>query len=109
MSFRKGPNRFVTIRKKNETDNPQPTIPMTLSQNTFYFIRSLLQRFPVSKKERIDIQPNEKSGISVPAEPGDCHCVCIKYSCVLLMTANVLYELERKQQKKDQTDVKAKC
>uniref|UniRef100_A0A3B4FFA4 RNA helicase n=1 Tax=Pundamilia nyererei TaxID=303518 RepID=A0A3B4FFA4_9CICH len=67
----KGPNRFVTIRKKNETDNPQPTIPMTLSQNTFYFIRSLLQRFPVSKKERIDIQPNEKSGISVPAEPGD--------------------------------------
>uniref|UniRef100_A0A3Q4M2M3 RNA helicase n=1 Tax=Neolamprologus brichardi TaxID=32507 RepID=A0A3Q4M2M3_NEOBR len=67
----KGPNRFVTIRKKNETDNPQPTIPMTLSQNTLYFIRSLLQRFPVSKKERIDIQPNEKSGISVPAEPGD--------------------------------------
>lgn len=65
----KGPNRFVTIRKKNETDNPQPTIPMTLSQNTLYFIRSLLQRFPVSKKERIDIQPNEKSGISVPAEP----------------------------------------
>uniref|UniRef100_A0AAX7VGM5 RNA helicase n=1 Tax=Astatotilapia calliptera TaxID=8154 RepID=A0AAX7VGM5_ASTCA len=57
----KGPNRFVTIRKKNETDNPQPTIPMTLSQNTFYFIRSLLQRFPVSKKERIDIQPNEKT------------------------------------------------
>uniref|UniRef100_A0AAX7VNT3 RNA helicase n=1 Tax=Astatotilapia calliptera TaxID=8154 RepID=A0AAX7VNT3_ASTCA len=64
----KGPNRFVTIRKKNETDNPQPTIPMTLSQNTFYFIRSLLQRFPVSKKERIDIQPNEKSGISVPPD-----------------------------------------
>uniref|UniRef100_A0A669BJE7 RNA helicase n=1 Tax=Oreochromis niloticus TaxID=8128 RepID=A0A669BJE7_ORENI len=67
----KGPNRFLTIRKKNETDNPQPTIPMTLSQNTLYFIRSLLQRFPISKKERIDIQPNEKSGISVSAEPGD--------------------------------------
>ncbi|CAI5667703.1 unnamed protein product [Oreochromis niloticus] len=65
----KGPNRFLTIRKKNETDNPQPTIPMTLSQNTLYFIRSLLQRFPISKKERIDIQPNEKSGISVSAEP----------------------------------------
>uniref|UniRef100_A0A669DMK3 RNA helicase n=1 Tax=Oreochromis niloticus TaxID=8128 RepID=A0A669DMK3_ORENI len=69
LSFRKGPNRFLTIRKKNETDNPQPTIPMTLSQNTLYFIRSLLQRFPISKKERIDIQPNEKSGISVSAEP----------------------------------------
>lgn len=65
----KGPNRFLTIRKKNETDNLQPTIPMTLSQNTLYFIRSLLQRFPISKKERIDIQPNEKSGISVSAEP----------------------------------------
>ncbi|XP_030579929.1 3'-5' RNA helicase YTHDC2 [Archocentrus centrarchus] len=65
----KGPDRFLTIRKKNGSDKPQPTIAIALSQNTLYFIRSLLQKFPISKKERIDVQPSNKSGMFVPAEP----------------------------------------
>lgn len=65
----KGPNRFLTIKKKDGSDKPRPTMPLTLSHNSLYFIRSLLQRFPISNKERIDMQPNNKSGMSVAAEP----------------------------------------
>ncbi|XP_040013730.1 3'-5' RNA helicase YTHDC2 isoform X2 [Xiphias gladius] len=64
----KGPNRFLTIRKKDGSDKPRPTMPLTLSHNSLYFIRSLLQRFPISNKERTDMQPSNKSGMSVPAE-----------------------------------------
>ncbi|XP_018523323.1 3'-5' RNA helicase YTHDC2 isoform X1 [Lates calcarifer] len=63
----KGPSRFLTIRKKDGSDKPRPTMPLTLSHNSLYFIRSLLQRFPISNKERSDMQPN-KSSMSVPAE-----------------------------------------
>ncbi|KAM9338343.1 3'-5' RNA helicase YTHDC2 [Symphorus nematophorus] len=64
----KGSDRFLTIRKKDGSDKPQPTMPLTPSHNSLYFIRNLLQRFPVSSKERIDLQPNNKSGMSVSAE-----------------------------------------
>ncbi|XP_070780527.1 3'-5' RNA helicase YTHDC2 [Enoplosus armatus] len=44
-------------------------MPLTLSHNSLYLIRSLLQRFPISNKERIDLLPTSKSGTSVAAEP----------------------------------------
>lgn len=64
----KGPNRFLTLRKKSCTDKPRPSMPLPLSQNCIYSIRSLLQRFPVSNKERIDMQPNTRSGMAVSSE-----------------------------------------
>ncbi|KAK5851607.1 hypothetical protein PBY51_023149 [Eleginops maclovinus] len=64
----KGSNRFLTLRKKSCTDKPRPSMPLPLSQNSIYSIRSLLQRFPVSNKERIDMQPNTRSGLSVSSE-----------------------------------------
>lgn len=71
VSYRKGPNRFLTIRKKDGSEKRQPTMPLILSHNSLYFIRSLLQRFPVSNKERTDMQPNNKSGMSAAAEHGE--------------------------------------
>uniref|UniRef100_A0AAQ4QP15 RNA helicase n=1 Tax=Gasterosteus aculeatus aculeatus TaxID=481459 RepID=A0AAQ4QP15_GASAC len=68
----KGPNRSLTIRKKTGSDKPQPTMPLPVSHNSLYFISSLLQRFPISSKERMDMQPNNKNGLSVAAEPGRC-------------------------------------
>eukprot|EP00064_Thunnus_orientalis_P018288 superscaffoldBa00004166_g18384 len=66
----KGLNRFLTIRKKNGSDKPRPTMPLALSHNSLYFIRSLLQRFPITSKERMDLQPSSNSsGMSVAAEP----------------------------------------
>ncbi|XP_051268215.1 3'-5' RNA helicase YTHDC2 isoform X4 [Dicentrarchus labrax] len=64
----KGPNRFLTIRKKDGSDKPRPTMSLTPSHNSLYFIRNLLQRFPISNKERIDLQPTQV-GMSVAAEP----------------------------------------
>ncbi|XP_028274222.1 3'-5' RNA helicase YTHDC2 [Parambassis ranga] len=64
----KGSSRFLTIRKKDGTDKPQPTLPLMLSHNSLYFIRSLFQKFPISNKERTDIQASNKSGTSVGAE-----------------------------------------
>ncbi|XP_071321926.1 3'-5' RNA helicase YTHDC2 isoform X2 [Trachinotus anak] len=64
----KGPNRFLTIRKKDGSDKPRPTMPLNLSHNSLYFIRSLLQRFPISNKERTDMLPNSKGGLSVSAD-----------------------------------------
>lgn len=72
MLFRKGLNRFLTIRKKDGSDKPRPTMPLTPSQNSLHIIRSLLQRFPISNKERIDMQPNSRSDVSVAAVPGEC-------------------------------------
>ncbi|XP_067339375.1 3'-5' RNA helicase YTHDC2 isoform X2 [Channa argus] len=64
----KEPNRFLTIRKKNALEKPRPTMPLILSHNSLYFIRSLLQRFPISNRERTEIQTNIKSSMSVAAE-----------------------------------------
>uniref|UniRef100_A0A671VM71 RNA helicase n=1 Tax=Sparus aurata TaxID=8175 RepID=A0A671VM71_SPAAU len=67
----KGPTRFLTLRKKDGSEKPRPAMPLTVFHNSLYFIRSLLQRFPVSNRERIDLQPNNKSGKSMAPEPGE--------------------------------------
>ncbi|KAL7376832.1 hypothetical protein ABVT39_016645 [Epinephelus coioides] len=64
----KEPHRFLTIRKKNGLEKPRPTMLLTVSHNSLYFIRNLLQRFPTNK-ERIDMQPYIRSGMSVAAKP----------------------------------------
>uniref|UniRef100_A0A8C9ZK22 RNA helicase n=1 Tax=Sander lucioperca TaxID=283035 RepID=A0A8C9ZK22_SANLU len=71
----KGPNRSLTLRKKNGSEKPRPTMPLPLSHNSLYFIRSLLQRFPISNKERIDMQPsNKRSGNILQLFPLDGSC-----------------------------------
>nr|XP_020456653.1 probable ATP-dependent RNA helicase YTHDC2 [Monopterus albus] len=64
----KEPYRILTIRKKGGLEKPQPTMPLTVSQNSLYFIRSLLQRFPITNKQRADLQLNNRSDMSVAAE-----------------------------------------
>uniref|UniRef100_A0A665VRT2 RNA helicase n=1 Tax=Echeneis naucrates TaxID=173247 RepID=A0A665VRT2_ECHNA len=67
----KGPNRFITIRKKDGSDKPRANMPLTISHNSMYFIRSLLQRFSISNKDRTDMLSNSMSGLSVTAERGN--------------------------------------
>ncbi|TNN53113.1 putative ATP-dependent RNA helicase YTHDC2 [Liparis tanakae] len=69
----KGPTRFLTIKKKSGADKPRPNMPLAVSHNSLYFIRSLLQRFPISNKERSDMQPPNKNAVSVASESdGSC-------------------------------------
>ncbi|XP_008421313.1 probable ATP-dependent RNA helicase YTHDC2 isoform X2 [Poecilia reticulata] len=57
----KGSNRFLTVRKRDVSDKPRPSTSLDLCPSSLYFIRSLLQRFPTSKKERADMHLNIKS------------------------------------------------
>uniref|UniRef100_A0A8C6NIB0 RNA helicase n=1 Tax=Nothobranchius furzeri TaxID=105023 RepID=A0A8C6NIB0_NOTFU len=57
----KGASRFLTVRKKGVSAKSVRSIFLTLSPSSSYFIRSLLQRFPGSKRERADMQPNIRS------------------------------------------------
>uniref|UniRef100_A0A3Q3H1U4 RNA helicase n=1 Tax=Labrus bergylta TaxID=56723 RepID=A0A3Q3H1U4_9LABR len=52
----KGSKRFLTLRKKDGSDKPRPTMPLSLSHNSLFYVRSLLQRFPLSSKERSELQ-----------------------------------------------------
>uniref|UniRef100_A0A096MCZ8 RNA helicase n=1 Tax=Poecilia formosa TaxID=48698 RepID=A0A096MCZ8_POEFO len=56
----KGSSRFLTVRKRDVSDKPRPSTSLDLCPSSLYFIRSLLQRFPTSKKERADMHPNIK-------------------------------------------------
>ncbi|XP_014870965.1 probable ATP-dependent RNA helicase YTHDC2 isoform X1 [Poecilia latipinna] len=64
----KGSSRFLTVRKRDVSDKPRPSTSLDLCPSSLYFIRSLLQRFPTSKKERADMHPNIKSGMSLATE-----------------------------------------
>ncbi|KAJ0056946.1 hypothetical protein NL108_000769, partial [Boleophthalmus pectinirostris] len=68
----KGPNRFLTIRKNGGSEKPRPTMSLTLSHNTLYFIRSLRQRFPITSKERIDLQLSSNSSLRMATEAEGC-------------------------------------
>uniref|UniRef100_A0A672F7H6 RNA helicase n=1 Tax=Salarias fasciatus TaxID=181472 RepID=A0A672F7H6_SALFA len=52
----KGSSRFLTIKKKDGSDKAKPTLSFDISHNSLVAIRSLLQRFPISKRERSDMQ-----------------------------------------------------
>ncbi|XP_029941306.1 3'-5' RNA helicase YTHDC2 isoform X2 [Salarias fasciatus] len=63
----KGSSRFLTIKKKDGSDKAKPTLSFDISHNSLVAIRSLLQRFPISKRERSDMQLSSKRS-SLPAE-----------------------------------------
>ncbi|XP_034047713.1 3'-5' RNA helicase YTHDC2 [Thalassophryne amazonica] len=60
--------RVVTVKKKDVSNKPQPAMPLSLSSNSLFYIRNLLQRFPITNKERIDLQPNTSSSTSVTTD-----------------------------------------
>ncbi|KAM6902347.1 3'-5' RNA helicase YTHDC2 [Xenentodon cancila] len=70
----KEPMRFLTIRKRDVSGKPQSNISLALSHHSLYLIRSLLQRFPTSKKDRVDMEANSKGGMSLAADRVYIHC-----------------------------------
>lgn len=63
-----GSNRYLTIRKIDGSEKPRPTMPLTLSHNTLYIIRNFLQRFPITSKERSELQLSSNSSLMFAAE-----------------------------------------
>ncbi|KAI1904626.1 hypothetical protein AGOR_G00007630 [Albula goreensis] len=68
----KGSRRFLTIWKKDGTETSQSVMTFGLSHNAKHVIRSLLQRFPITNKERTDLLPRTERGMSVSLEADCC-------------------------------------
>uniref|UniRef100_A0A3P8YHJ1 RNA helicase n=1 Tax=Esox lucius TaxID=8010 RepID=A0A3P8YHJ1_ESOLU len=61
----KGSSRTLTIRKKDGSEKSQSIMTFHLSHNSKHVVRSLLQRFPITNKERTDLLPRTERGQSV--------------------------------------------
>ncbi|XP_058878708.1 3'-5' RNA helicase YTHDC2-like [Acipenser ruthenus] len=64
----KGTTRFLTIKKKDGSEAAQSVMNFNLSHNTKHVVRSLLQRFPVTNKERTELLPKTERGSSLALE-----------------------------------------
>ncbi|XP_066516299.1 3'-5' RNA helicase YTHDC2 isoform X2 [Hoplias malabaricus] len=67
----KGSNRFLTVRKKDGSESTQSIMTFNLTGNSKHVVRSLLQRFPITNKERTDLLPRSERGLAVSPEAGD--------------------------------------
>ncbi|MGH0190282.1 UNVERIFIED_CONTAM: hypothetical protein FKN15_044184 [Acipenser sinensis] len=79
----KGTTRFLTVKKKDGSEAAHSVMNFNLSHNTKHVVRSLLQRFPVTYKERTDLLPKTERGSSLALEAGK-H-VCFLSNCVLYL------------------------
>ncbi|XP_066567383.1 3'-5' RNA helicase YTHDC2 [Amia ocellicauda] len=64
----KGSNRFLTIKKKDGSEGAQSIMNFSLTHNAKHVVRNLLQRFPVTNKERTDLLPRTERGMSLAIE-----------------------------------------
>ncbi|XP_073200826.1 3'-5' RNA helicase YTHDC2 isoform X3 [Lepidochelys kempii] len=58
----KGANRYLTIKKKDGSELAHTVMACSLTPNTKHAIRSLIQRFPVTNKERTELLPKTERG-----------------------------------------------
>ncbi|KAM6985128.1 LOW QUALITY PROTEIN: 3'-5' RNA helicase YTHDC2 [Aplochiton taeniatus] len=64
----KGSTRFLTIRKKDGSESTHSVMTFNFSNNSKHVVRSLLQRFPITNKERTDLLPRTERGLSLALE-----------------------------------------
>ncbi|XP_063175955.1 3'-5' RNA helicase YTHDC2 isoform X2 [Chroicocephalus ridibundus] len=58
----KGANRYLTVRKKDGSELTRAVMTCCLAPSTKHAIRSLIQRFPVTNKERTELLPKTERG-----------------------------------------------
>ncbi|XP_037535032.1 3'-5' RNA helicase YTHDC2 [Nematolebias whitei] len=63
----KGSSRFLTVKKRDVSDKP-PNISLSISHSSLYTVYSLLQRFPINKKECADMQPRSSMSSATETE-----------------------------------------
>lgn len=73
--FRKGAHRFLTIKKKDGSEIAQAVMTCSLTHSMKHAIRNLIQRFPVTNKERTDLLPRTERGNVLTVEAGMYHCL----------------------------------
>ncbi|XP_075457659.1 3'-5' RNA helicase YTHDC2 isoform X2 [Ascaphus truei] len=58
----KGSNRCLTLKKKDGSETASALMSCNLAHNTKHAVRSLIQRFPVTNKERTELLPKTDRG-----------------------------------------------
>ncbi|XP_016097161.1 probable ATP-dependent RNA helicase YTHDC2 [Sinocyclocheilus grahami] len=59
----KGSGRYLTVRKKDGTEASRSIMTCNLSHNSKHMVQSLLQRFPITNKERSELQPRTERAV----------------------------------------------
>ncbi|XP_017315800.1 3'-5' RNA helicase YTHDC2 isoform X2 [Ictalurus punctatus] len=67
----KGIHRFLTIWKKDRPEAAQSIMTFSLTNNSKHVVRNLLQRFPITSKERADLLQRTERGLAVSPEAAD--------------------------------------
>uniref|UniRef100_A0A672JV49 RNA helicase n=2 Tax=Sinocyclocheilus grahami TaxID=75366 RepID=A0A672JV49_SINGR len=68
----KGSGRYLTVRKKDGTEASRSIMTCNLSHNSKHMVQSLLQRFPITNKERSELQPRtERAVFTSPDASGE--------------------------------------
>lgn len=70
FSPRKGANRYLTVRKKDGLELTHAVMTCCLAPSTKHAVRSLIQRFPVTNKERTELLPKTERGNACAVESG---------------------------------------
>ncbi|XP_048787874.1 3'-5' RNA helicase YTHDC2-like isoform X3 [Lagopus muta] len=64
----KGSSRYLTVRKKNGSQVAHAEMTCCLTPRTKQAVHSLIQRFPLTKKERIELLPKKQRGNAFAVE-----------------------------------------
>ncbi|XP_060769254.1 3'-5' RNA helicase YTHDC2 isoform X2 [Neoarius graeffei] len=64
----KGIHRFLTIWKKDRPESAQSIMTFSLTHNSKHVVQNLLQRFPITSKERTDLLQHTERGLAVSPE-----------------------------------------
>ncbi|PKU47310.1 hypothetical protein llap_2409 [Limosa lapponica baueri] len=64
----KGANRYLTVRKKDGSELTHAVMTCCLAPSTKHAVRSLIQRFPVTNKERTELLPKTERGSACAVE-----------------------------------------
>ncbi|XP_068278683.1 3'-5' RNA helicase YTHDC2 isoform X2 [Nyctibius grandis] len=64
----KGASRYLTVRKKDGSEVTHAVMTCCLAPSTKHAVRSLIQRFPVTNKERTELLPKTERGNACAVE-----------------------------------------
>lgn len=67
----KGCSRFLTVRKKDGIEAQRSSMSCSLSPSCRALVQSLMQRFPISSRERSQLQPHAERGLQSPPDTTD--------------------------------------
>ncbi|XP_048042630.1 3'-5' RNA helicase YTHDC2 [Megalobrama amblycephala] len=67
----KGSSRYLTVRKKDGTETARSLMTCNLTHNSKHMVQNLLQRFPITSKERSELQPRTERVVVTSPDASD--------------------------------------